>query len=293
MTEIMKKLLLSAVMYCLTFSAYAQTNVEDKVFLNNLIILTSVSGDLEYIKNWTYADLDIKDISDKNVSISKYPYVNRFGEWVLSPESTKSDKIMGYNTANNELKILFWTIDYNERKRLNDFSSEWSNDHSIRIIPSETPLNQEVRIQKYSRTGEPLSDYTRIKYDEKKRIIAIIPSRINNIGYIHIKYNADNSIVSFSTIESFNPKEYVIQKHQKVEYIWSENNIKSVRLYQIIQSVSGNPLVLQKTIDCEVVEKNDAGLWTVMDIVEKSNLDESESDVKTIKYRLIRGFNNL
>ncbi len=289
----MKKLLLSAVMYCLTFSAYAQTNVEDKVFLNNLIILTSVSGDLEYIKNWTYADLDIKDISDKNVSISKYPYVNRFGEWVLSPESTKSDKIMGYNTANNELKILFWTIDYNERKRLNDFSSEWSNDHSIRIIPSETPLNQEVRIQKYSRTGEPLSDYTRIKYDEKKRIIAIIPSRINNIGYIHIKYNADNSIVSFSTIESFNPKEYVIQKHQKVEYIWSENNIKSVRLYQIIQSVSGNPLVLQKTIDCEVVEKNDAGLWTVMDIVEKSNLDESESDVKTIKYRLIRGFNNL
>ncbi len=289
----MKKLLLSAVMYCLTFSAYAQTNVEDKVFLNNLIILTSVSGDLEYIENWTYADLDIKDISDKNVSISKYPYVNRFGEWVLSPESTKSDKIMGYNTANNELKILFWTIDYNERKRLNDFSSEWSNDHSIRIIPSETPLNQEVRIQKYSRTGEPLSDYTRIKYDEKKRIIAIIPSRINNIGYIHIKYNADNSIVSFSTIESFNPKEYVIQKHQKVEYIWSENNIKSVRLYQIIQSVSGNPLVLQKTIDCEVVEKNDAGLWTVMDIVEKSNLDESESDVKTIKYRLIRGFNNL
>ncbi len=293
MTEIMKKLLLSAVMYCLTFSAYAQTNVEDKVFLNNLIILTSVSGDLEYIENWTYADLDIKDISDKNVSISKYPYVNRFGEWVLSPESTKSDKIMGYNTANNELKILFWTIDYNERKRLNDFSSEWSNDHSIRIIPSETPLNQEVRIQKYSRTGEPLSDYTRIKYDEKKRIIAIIPSRINNRGYIHIKYNADNSIVSFSTIESFNPKEYVIQKHQKVEYIWSENNIKSVRLYQIIQSVSGNPLVLQKTIDCEVVEKNDAGLWTVMDIVEKSNLDESESDVKTIKYRLIRGFNNL
>jgi len=88
MKENMKKLIFSAVMYCLALSAYAQTNVDDKVFLNNLIILTSLPEDLENTDNWIYADLDVKDIVDKNVSISMYPYVNRFGEWVLSPKPT-------------------------------------------------------------------------------------------------------------------------------------------------------------------------------------------------------------
>jgi len=196
---------------------------------------------------------------------------------------------MSYNTANNELKINNrWTIDYNERKRLNFRRDDW--DRWTYIIPSETAPNQEVQIKEYnSRTGEPTDGFMRIKYDEKKRIIAIIPLT-HEREYVHIKYNADNSIVSFSTIESFNPKEYIRQKHQKVEYLWSGNNIQSIKFYQIEQSISGDKLVLRRTIDCKVVEKNDSGLWTAMDIVEKSNLYSGEQYIKTEKYRLVREF---
>lgn len=41
--------------------------------------------------------------------------------------------IMGYNTKNNELNVPYYTIDYNERKRLIDHNSS-----DTFIIPSAT-----------------------------------------------------------------------------------------------------------------------------------------------------------
>lgn len=279
----MKRLMILVFMFNITLG-YAQPGTDDKVFLNNLLILDPDS-DLENMQNWTYADLDIKNIINKEVYICKYQYVNKFGEWTLSIKPSDRCMVLGCDSVSHKLNIERWSIDYNARKRFNFEGDRWSR--STYIIPDETPRNQEVRIEEYRIDGSPRDNWIRVKYDEKKRIIA----RANRTNeFTHIKYNADNLITSYSTIENFNPKQYIRQKHLKVEYDWLGNDIQSVRIFMLNQSGIGNSsLILIKTIECNIVEKNNEGLWVAMDIVEKDNPTD-EKYMQTTMYRLVREF---
>lgn len=271
----------------MTVSVFAQPRVKDKTFLNNVIILNLgdyASQNLDKLDVWHYADLNINDITDKNVYIQRYDYIDKFGELILSDIPVKTSKIMSYNSITHTLNVLGSSIDYEERKMLN------YGDEFTFIIPADTPIDKDVKIGKYyQRNGAPADNYRLIKYDGDSRITAWA---CEDEPYVYIKYTNNNLITNFSTVEHFNPRQYIKQKHLKVEYCWSEHNIQSIKISQVFQS--GNKegsLKPIKNIECQIVEKNESGLWVIMDVIE--SLYFVGGNTSTNKYRLIRNFEDI
>lgn len=275
-------------MFFTSILAHAQI-VADRIFLNNFEILclkSNFTDSMDKDLTWIIADLSVQDIAGKDVYISKYEYADRFGELTLLSTPSDEYSIMKYDTVSNNLNYRMWSINYNDRKKLN-YSTEYTY-----IIPDYTTSNQDVSIKRYyQRSGNPTGECIHIKYDANKRIVAWAGPENAPHDYMHITYNGNSFISGFSTIENFNPKAYIKQKHMKVEYRWIGNDIQSVQISMIYQSSSRSSLTLIKTIDCKIIEKTETGKWTKMDVVEKSDLQYGEP--KMIQYRLIREFKDI